>query len=1305
MAVAVEARGSSTEELTSAYIRQPSVVGDRIVFIAEDDIWEVGTGGGQARRLTSGLAPSHPLFSKDGKQIAFTICSDVWIMSKDDCAYRQLTWFGWGEAKAVAWTDATAGKDGIIVSSTFADPHCRPSLFLVSVSGDETQPLFDGVELDCIINNVGANGNGVILGRHTTDSVSSYRWKGYRGGKYGRLWLDSDGAGNFDSIEVLDTAGPSGTHVSIACPMWIADRVWFLADTDGSGNLWSMTLGGADLRQHSSHELFDARSARSDGKSVVYVHAGELWLLADAANETSSPRQVEVNIGFSNARIPRFLSASDWCDGIALHPEAHHCAVICRGQVFEMALWEGPAVRLQVPRTTSPDLGKAVRCLAFDYLFSGRLLTITDEHAPLLSLVIHPYPCQPDSETPVRARDILTLFIADAGMPAQQMTSPVSIGQVEEMMPSPAHDAVVVTTARNELVLVEFVTEDGERHNPQTQPCAKIDVALKVETRVLDKSEWEDGISEPCWSPDGEWICYARKDAYYGSSLVLISIETGEKSVIADSSFVNARPCFHPDGSYLSFFSARCFAPTEDDITMDLGFSLGAELPYLVLLQKDLGNPFRRVPLSPAEAAQAAENDGADEDDYLDEQEDGDDSDSNSPEFQFSPPEKVKIDLEGIQDRVLQFPVAPGKYGHGQWTENGKFQYLRGAGKCIQRDMCDDNDDEDSTTYTLFMYDFTTLKEKQLATKVLDFHLSWDLKNMALRVEDEDGEEQYRVHVAGQKPPQEDDDADVDLNLDAPGADSGILDIDGRISLRVVPIDEWKQIFSEVCHHVTEHFYDQDFGSVDWSGTCDKYRAILPKLRARSELTDLCCELLGELGVSHMCITAPESEDSSAMLRGSQGQLGVQVSWKEFEGGGAYHVDKLVRGDSWDPRYSGPLARPCVGVTEGSLIVACNRTRVCREVSLSQMLAHSVDTEVFLTFVSPEHIGKFEKFQALVAKTGGVDGLRHLNSSQRKALRDQNVSAKRKGKKKKGRERGKDKEKDKGHNDSAKKSVAAADNRVEADIEKRLADVLSKAGIDAADGPMWKTSRVNPVGETLHRNAALRHLVERRSKDVHEVSGGRVGYLHVPDTTELGYAEFYRYFSRECEREALVVDLRCNQGGYASELILKKLREQPIGWSVPREGRGRPTVSPALCPNNHLVLLVDENTCSDGECWANAFQSMKLGTVVGVRTWGGVVETGAADIELIDGASLSIPSVHYYVNNGTGYSLENFGVQPDIVVEWPPKAHDGSDPQLAEAVRLAMAKLASTSTKVDVPPFPRARLHRLSKRPAAVRQV
>jgi len=211
----------------------------------------------------------------------------------------------------------------------------------------------------------------------------------------------------------------------------------------------------------------------------------------------------------------------------------------------------------------------------------------------------------------------------------------------------------------------------------------------------------------------------------------------------------------------------------------------------------------------------------------------------------------------------------------------------------------------------------------------------------------------------------------------------------------------------------------------------------------------------------------------------------------------------------------------------------------------------------------------------------------------------------------------------------------------------------------------------------LADEAVLRYqdLIRRRREQVHELSGGRLGYVHVPDMMSGGWAEFHRDLHDEIGREGLVFDLRENAGGHTSQLVIEKLTRKVIGWDLSR--RSRPMSYPADAPRGPLVALTDECAGSDGDIATNAFRRYGLGPIVGVRTWGGVVGIDGK-YSLVDGTSVTQPKYACWYDN-TGFDIENYGVDPDIEVAIAP--HDwaaGRDPQLQEAVRLALEALEAT---------------------------
>ena len=156
---------------------------------------------------------------------------------------------------------------------------------------------------------------------------------------------------------------------------------------------------------------------------------------------------------------------------------------------------------------------------------------------------------------------------------------------------------------------------------------------------------------------------------------------------------------------------------------------------------------------------------------------------------------------------------------------------------------------------------------------------------------------------------------------------------------------------------------------------------------------------------------------------------------------------------------------------------------------------------------------------------------------------------------------------------------------------------------DGDGGTVTRTVLVHTLADEVP--ALYREWVERNRSWVHEESQGRVGYLHLPDMQAAGFAEFHRYFAGEADREALIVDLRYNRGGHVSQLLLEKFARKRIAYGTARWMR--PSPYPDEAPLGPVVALTNEHAGSDGDIFSHNFKQMKIGPLVGTRTWGGVV--------------------------------------------------------------------------------------------------
>ncbi|WP_326736682.1 S41 family peptidase [Streptomyces sp. NBC_01022] len=214
-----------------------------------------------------------------------------------------------------------------------------------------------------------------------------------------------------------------------------------------------------------------------------------------------------------------------------------------------------------------------------------------------------------------------------------------------------------------------------------------------------------------------------------------------------------------------------------------------------------------------------------------------------------------------------------------------------------------------------------------------------------------------------------------------------------------------------------------------------------------------------------------------------------------------------------------------------------------------------------------------------------------------------------------------------------------------------------------------RSRRVAIVPLVDERPLRYQDWVAKRRQVVRDLSGGRCGYLHIPDMGGSGWAQFNRDLRLEVSRPALIVDVRGNAGGHISELVIEKLTRTILGWDLTRDAQ--PVSYASNAPRGPVVALADEATSSDGDMITAAFRLLKLGPVVGQRTWGGVVGMTGRH-RLGDGTVITVPMNAAWFDT-YGWSVENHGVEPDLeALRTPLDWAEGRHAVLDDAVRVAL---------------------------------
>lgn len=1074
--------------MSAGYYRFPTVNKDTVIFVCEDDLWSVPLHGGVAHRLTANLSEvSRPSISPDGRWVAFTGRdegnSEVYVMPARGGAARRVTFQGGVlGGLVVGWSE---DSQHIIYASDYGQPFVRMlHLWKVSAQGGNPEKLPFGPARNV---SFGPRGK-VVIGRNTSDPA---RWKRYRGGTAGDIWIDTQGKGKFKRL--LKVAGNLGD------PMWIDNRIYFLSDHEGIGNIYSCTTKGEDLKRHTHHDEYYVRHPQTDGEHIIYHAGADLYCW-----HVKSEKVEKIEVEFNSPQVQRnrkFVSADRNLNDYALHPEGHSVVLTTRGRPFSMALWEGAVtqygqldgVRYRLTRWSSD--GKS-------------LITVSDADGEE-AIEVHPI----DKKSTPKRFDKL-----DIGRPLNFHVSPHK-----------KRAQIAFSNHRNEVHMVDL--KNGKH-------------------KIIDRSIYRRIIGL-AWSPDGEWLAYGCFTTQNTCCIKLANINTGETFELTRPDFVDGEPCFDSEGKYLYFVSERVFNPVYDNMYFDLGFPNGSRL-YLITLTKDLKSPFIPEPKAPGRHPAKEDFEELMEEKEKKKKKKGKDDEK---EEEIKP---IQIDLDGIQDRVIPFPIPEGRYGSIRAIKDKVMFTAFPVTPSFPDDFKEDNGKEPEGM--LMMYDFEEKKLSTIVRGVQSFKLSRHSKTLIYR----NSENQLRVWKSGER-------------IESKGMEftreAGWLDL-SRIRISVIPPLEWKQMYREAWRLQRDQYWVPDMAGIDWERIYHRYLPLIDRLCTRSEVSDLMWEMQGELGTSHCYEFGGDYRPSP---RYNLGFLGADLAFDPQTK--QWRIAHLVKGDSWVPEWDSPLNAPGLNINVGDVILEVGGYPVDEDISPMERLVHLAGQEVTLTLAADKDAG----YRPVTIKT--------------------------------------------------------------------LKSELS---------------------------ARYREWVENNRRMVHEATNGQVGYVHVPNMGPWGYAEFHRYYLPELQYQGLIVDVRFNGGGHVSQLILEKLARKRIGYDLQRWGQ--PESYPSHAVLGPIVALTNEHAGSDGDIFSHSFKLMKLGTLIGKRTWGGVIGIWPRHA-LVDGTVTTQPEFSFWFKD-VGWQVENYGTDPDIEVDIAPQDYvAGQDPQMDKGIKVILKQLKEN------PPF------------------
>jgi len=854
---------------TTRLLRFPTTNDREIVFCYAGELYTVAKDGGIARRLTSGPGyTSFPRFSPDGKQVAFTSEYDgnreVYVMPAEGGTPKRLT------------ISASLGRDDVSDrmgpnNIVMAWENTKPLIVFRSRMksfNDFIGSLFT-VGLDAELPQQVPVPRGGFTSFSPDDSKMAFNrvfrefrtWKHYRGGMADDIWIHDFKTGATENL----TNNPAQD----ICPMWGPDnKIYFISDRDGRMNLFVVDLASKATKQLTSFKDFDIKFPSIGKDSIAFEQAGYIWRY-DLKSGQATPLPIEIKEDLAIGRST-LVDASKHIESVNLAPDGERTIVVARGDIFSVPAKEG----------TPRNLTKTSNAHERDAVWSpdGKWIAYNSDVTG-------------ENELYVRAQD----------------------GK---------GDAVQLTSGADTYYYTAKWSPDSKKllWSDRLQRLRFVDVTTKTVTQV-DQDKWGE-IEIFNWSPDSQWIGWGRPEENGLPRVNLYSLANKQQTAVTDNWYGSGEPIFSDDGKYLLLGSARDFKPSFGDEEF-ANIYRDMERVYLVTLAKETENPLAPKSDEVGKAEQKREKEKAKEaEEKKPEEKAAGEKKPEEKKSEAAKPKKpvvVKVDADGIQNRIVGLEITPGNYRNIRMVDDRIFYLRRTAGDDVGEDD-DDGDGRDRKSH-LCSYSLEDRKETVIGD-VNDYQITFDGKKMLVKIKKD-----YAI---------------IDLPKDKIETKDHEHKIEG-LDMQLDRHAEWNQIYFECWRHMRDFFYSPTMNGVDWKAMRDKYAALVPFVNHRNDLTYLLGELIGELNSGHTYVAGGERPDTP---RVKLGLLGAELSRETATR--AYKIDRILPGENWDKHTRSPLTAVGVNVKAGDYILAINGTPVSSLANLYQALIGTADKQVIL---------------------------------------------------------------------------------------------------------------------------------------------------------------------------------------------------------------------------------------------------------------------------------------------------------------------------------------------------------------------
>jgi tricorn protease len=650
-----------------------------------------------------------------------------------------------------------------------------------------------------------------------------------------------------------------------AFPMWAADgRIYFVTDRWGRPNLASMRPDGGDVQRLTRFDDYDVRWPSMGDDKIVYQHRMDLW-----AYDLGTGRNEQIPIQLPSDRLQvreRFVDPIATLRSWSLSKDGERIALEARGDVFVARTRKKGLIR----RVTESSLART-KFPAFSP--DGKSIAAWTEVQGEEQLLLH-------------ASDNATAPRALGSLPPGWRFAPVW---------SPDGKMIAWGDERYKLYVMDVATGT---------------------TTPVDQSEWE--ISRYTWSPDSRYLAYTALTTGLFNQVRIWDMQTKKVWAVTDPAYNSFAPAWDPKGKYLFLLSDRYINPFLD--RNEARFIVDyATLPVVVALQADGVLPFG--PRSDLDPPKPEEKPEQKKDEKTAEQRAGAKASVTPKEEEKVEP--IRIDFEGLVERIVEVPVAPGNY-EGLAAVPGKLHWLKAQSRGM---MAPGEESDEDPGQELQTYDIEKEKLSTVTSGVRAFRLSMNGKVLVYQTK----EGFTRIEAGATEAPK--DDAAKEARVDLTGW-----------SARVNPREEWKQMLREAWRLQRDFFYDPKMHGIDWEGVWMQYGPLADRISSRDDLADMLGEMFGELNVGHAYHWGGD------VRRGKPVGTGLLAADLQYDPvSGYWQIKKIFRGDYPDPEWSSPLARADLRVKPGQWLVAIDGKPLVKGEDYLRRLANRADQEVELS--------------------------------------------------------------------------------------------------------------------------------------------------------------------------------------------------------------------------------------------------------------------------------------------------------------------------------------------------------------------